>query len=106
MTQRTTERTELSRRTSLVKVGGALGIAASIIAIASFTVALFRLEAILMLSFVPLIFGTLGLVISIVGGVTSTHHGEDETHPISALFVCMFGIIGGALEFYAWMHIK
>jgi hypothetical protein len=100
------ERSVLSRRTSLVKVGGALGIAASLIAIAVFTVAMFRLEAILMLSFVPLLFGALGLVISIIGGVTSTHHGEDETHPISALFVCALGIIGGALELYVWMHLR
>jgi hypothetical protein len=100
------QQSELTRRTSLVKIGGALGIAASLIAIATFTAALFRLDAILMLSFIPLIFGTLGLVISIIGGVTSTHHGEDETHPISALFVCLFGIIGGALELYAWMHIR
>src|SRR5262245_56346069 len=100
------ERTELSRRTSLVKMGGALGIGASFVAIAAFTVALFRLEAVLMLAFVPLLLGSAGLVLSIIGGVTSTHHGEDETHPISALFVCLFGIIGGALELYAWMHIK
>jgi hypothetical protein len=100
------ERTGLSRRTSLVKIGGALGIAASFIAIGIFTAALFRLDAAFMLCFVPLAFGVIGLVLSVVGAVTSTHHGEDETHPISALFVCMTGIIGGALELYAWIHLR
>jgi hypothetical protein len=93
-----------SRQSSLVKIGGALGIAASFIGLAAFLVASFGFEAAFMLAPLALVLATVGFVLVIVGGVLHKHVGNDETQPVAALFVCIIGIVAGAVEmmFFQW----
>jgi FtsH-binding integral membrane protein len=91
-----------SRETSLVKVGGALGIAAVCIALAALVVAIFGFEAALMLSPLALILSAVGMVLSVIGGVRQKHVGDEETQPIAACFVCLAGLVAGALELMFW----
>jgi hypothetical protein len=91
------------RRTSLVKIGGSLGIAATFIAVAVFVVACFRLEAVLILSPLPLLLGAVGLVLSVIGGVIRKHVHDEETQPIAAMFACITGVVLGTVEL--WIYI-
>lgn len=92
------------QRYSMVKVGGSLGISATCIALAVFVAGLFGLNAAFLLSPLAVGLGGIGLIVTIVGGVIGRHAGEEETQPISALFVCAVGLIGGLLELYAWLN--
>lgn len=93
-----------TRRGSMVKVGGALGIAGSCIALAVFVAACFRLDAALMFSPLPVLFGAVGAILSIVGAVTRTHSGDEETQPIAALFACAVSLLLGLFEMHVWWH--
>jgi hypothetical protein len=94
-----------SRRTSLAKAGGALGIAACFIALAIFLLALFGLNAAFIFSPIPVAFAVLGIVLTVCGGVVKTAPGQEETEPIAAVFVCFAGLAAGAMEllFWSWM---
>src|SRR5262245_66101951 len=94
------------RGSSLVKIGGALGIAASFIGLAAFMSALPGFYAAFMLSPLPVILGVIGLVMTVVGGVVTTHLGEEETQPIAALFVCITGLIFGMIGMHLWWNLK
>jgi hypothetical protein len=94
------------RGSSLVKIGGALGIAACFIGLAVFMIALFGFNAAFMLSPLPVILGVIGLVMAVIGGVVTQHLGEEETQPIAALFVCLTGIIIGMIEMHVWWNLK
>ena len=85
-----------------MKIGGALGIAAVFIALAAFVVAVFGFEAALMLSPLALVLSAVGMVLSVVGGVMHKHVGDEETQPIAASFVCLAGLVAGALELMFW----
>jgi hypothetical protein len=91
-----------SRKTSLVKIGGSIGIAATFIALASFVMALFGFLAAMMLSPLALVMGLVGIVVSIAGAVMHPAHGDEETQPIAALFVCLMAIVGGLIQFQIW----
>src|SRR3954471_12239273 len=86
------------RQSSLAKVGGALGIAATLIAMAVFLVACFNFDAIFMLSPLVVLLAAIGFVLSIVGGVMRPHLGNEETQPVAALFVSLIGLVAGLLE--------
>ena len=93
-----------SSRTSLVKVGGSLGIAATLISLAILVAACFHLDAVFMFSILPLGLGVIGLVLTIVGEVTHPAHGDEDSQPIAAVFTCVAGIIGGLLFMHVWAH--
>jgi hypothetical protein len=90
----------------LVRVGGSLGIAAVFVALGTFLMACFGFDAVLMLSPIPVLLSSVGMVLSVVGGVIGRHDGEAETQPIAAMFVCLAGLIGGALEMAVWLGMK
>ena len=92
-----------SRKSSLVKIGGSLGIAGSFISLLLFLFALFGFNAAFMLAILPVAFGGIGMVISIVGAVMNKHEGDAETQPISALFTCATAIIVGLIEMQIWI---
>jgi hypothetical protein len=94
-----------TRTSSLAKVGGALGIAATLQSLAIFVVALFGLNAAFMFSPIPVLFGIAGIIVTVCGGVVHTAPGHEETQPIAALFACLAGLVGGAIElmFWSWM---
>jgi hypothetical protein len=94
----------LPRRTTLVQVGGALGIAATFLALAVFVLALFGNLGALTLSPLPLILGGLGMVLTIIGAVLVPHGGDSDTQPLAALFTSLFGVVGGyfLVVFWTW----
>ncbi|WP_428938687.1 hypothetical protein [Fontivita pretiosa] len=96
--------TQDRRRSSLVQVGGALGIAAVCIALAVFVVALFNFEAVFILSPLPTILAAIGLVVAIVGGVRQKHVHDQETQPLAALFVTILGLLMGIIEMAIWLR--
>ena len=87
---------------SLVRIGGALGIAASCIGLAIVLLACAGFNAAMYLSILPLILAGPGLVLTIIGGVMKDRAVED-THVLSALFVNIVGIIGGLFEVAVWL---
>lgn len=96
--------THSSRKSSLVKIAGALGIASTLIALATFLMGLFGFYAAFMLSPLALILGTLAIILTIVGVVMKMPDGDEETQPIAALFVGMMGVVGGLIQLQLWMH--
>ena len=93
-----------SSRTSLVKIGGSLGIAATLIALAILVAGCFQLDAVFMFSILPLALGLIGMVVTIVGEVTSPAHGDEDMQPAAAMFACLAGIVGGLAFMHVWMH--
>ena len=92
-----------SRKNSLVKIGGAIGMAGSFIALGIFLFALLGFYAVFMLSVLPVALGTIGLVITIFDSVRHKYEGEAETQPISALFACATAIIVGLIMMQIWL---
>jgi|SRR4051794_25713643 FtsH-binding integral membrane protein len=90
--------TVASRQTSLVKIGGALGVAATFIALAVFLVACFGFDAVFMLSPLALVLAAVGFVLTVIGAVMRQHLGNEEAQPIAAVFVCLIGIVAGLIE--------
>jgi hypothetical protein len=94
----------LGRRPSLVKIGGSLGIASVFIVIAIFVVALFNIGAVFILVPLALALSSIGLIISLIGGVARKHEGNEEVQPIAALFACSAGLIFALLEWMVRAH--
>lgn len=96
----------VSRRASAVKIGGAMGIAASFIGLGVFFVGLFGFNAVFMLSILPILLGGIGMVLSIVGATIHQPSGDEETQPISALFCCLAGLLFGLIELSIWCALS
>lgn len=94
------------RSLSLIKLGGALGIASALIGLAVFLTAIFRFDAVLMLSILPLGLGGVGMILIIVGTVMHVPEGADETAPIAGLFCCLFGVVFGAIGWWIWSGMQ
>jgi hypothetical protein len=91
------------RRTSLAQMGAALGIAANCIGWLIFLMMCSGFGAAVYLSLLPLIFASLGLVLTVIGPVTQKHRDVD-THVLASLFINLFGIVGGLCEVAVWLH--
>src|SRR5688572_7375550 len=87
---------------SLVKVGGGLAIAGTAIGTLIFVAGCFGFSAAFMLSLIPTIFGALGLVLAIVGGVVQQPVGVEDTHVLAAIVLSLAVLIGGLLEVAIW----
>jgi hypothetical protein len=94
----------LGRRSSLTKIGGSLGIAAVFISIAVFVVALFNFNAIFILAPLALVLSSIGMILSIIGGIFETHHGNEETQPLGAMFACLAGMLGSFILWWMRPH--
>jgi hypothetical protein len=87
----------------LPQVGFALGIAGTLVGMFAFVVACFGYNFALAFSPLPLALGTAGLLLSIIAGIFYRNRLVD-TQILASLFVSLFGIVGGLLEFAAWNH--
>ena len=87
---------------TLVRVGGALGIAACIIGLAIFVGACAGMGAALSLSPLPVIMGGVGFVLSIVGSLCKHSAHPDLTHELAAVAVSLWGLLGGLVLMAAW----
>src|SRR4051812_27226431 len=90
---------------SLVKVGGALAIAGTIIGSLIFLLGCFGFGAAFMLSLIPTIFGVVGLVLAIIGGVIQHPVGVEDTHVLAAIVLSLAVLVGGLLEVAIWRGV-
>jgi hypothetical protein len=88
-------------QSNLLHLGGALSIGGGLLGLFIFVLSCFGLSAALVLSPLPLLLGSVGLVLSIVGGIFKAAETED-THVLAALFISFFTMMGGLLELAAW----
>jgi hypothetical protein len=93
-----------SRGTSLVKVGGALAIAGTIIGMFIFLLACFGFGAAFALALIPSLLGVLALVLVLIGGFFQKHVGVEDTGALAALLLSIAVIAGGLLEVAMWMN--
>lgn len=89
---------------TLLRLGGSLGVAACVIGLVILLAACHGLGASLKFSFIPLLLGGVGFVLSVVGAVIEKHKlAHEDTHVLAALFACCMGIIGGLVQMAAWL---
>ena len=89
---------------SLLRLGGALGIAACVIGLLVFVVACMGLNKVVVLSLIPVGLSIPGLVLSIVGAVRDKALISEDTHVLQALFANLSGLLGGIVLMAVWMH--
>lgn len=90
---------------SLVKVGGALAIAGTIIGTLIFVAGCFGFGAAFALSPIPTIFGAVGLTLAIIGGVAQQPVGVEDTHVLAAILIGIAVLVGGLLEIAIWRGV-
>ena len=90
---------------SLVKVGGALAIAGTIIGTLIFVAACFGFGAAFTLSLIPVIFGAVGLVLAIAGGAFQHPVGAEDTHVLAAILLSLAVLVGGLIEVAIWRGV-
>jgi hypothetical protein len=88
----------------MLRLGGALGIAACAVGLLVMVAACAGLNAALVLSMVPVALSLPGLVISVVGAVAQKRLIAEDTHVLHALFANVAGLLGGLLEMAAWQN--
>jgi hypothetical protein len=88
----------------LLRLGGALGIAACAVGLVILLAACAGLNKVVVLSIIPVGLSLPGLVLSIVGGIRQKHLITEDTHVLHALFANMCGLIGGLLEMAVWQN--
>jgi hypothetical protein len=93
----------LAGRGSLVRAGGALGIAGGIIGLICFFALCAGYAAVLVLSPLPALLGGVGLILSIIGGVYQRKPGVEDTHVLAAIFVTIFSLVGGLVLMGVWL---
>src|SRR4051812_45345267 len=87
----------------MLRLGGALGMAGSCVGIAVLLLACGGISKALVMSFIPVLLGAVGFVLSLVGAnAEKPQIGKDDTHVMGALFICCMAIIGGLVEMAAW----
>ena len=87
---------------SLLRLGGALGIAACCVGLAVLVLGCLGVGQAMALSIIPVALSAPGLVISIVGAITQKRAITEDTSVLHALFVNLAGLIGGMLEMAVW----
>ena len=89
----------------MVKVGGALAIAGTIIGTLIFVAACFGFGAAFSLSLIPTIFGAVGLVLAIAGGLIQHPVGVEDTHVLAAILISIACLLGGLIEVAIWRGV-
>lgn len=88
----------------LLRLGGALGIAACSVGLVVLVAACAGFNKVIVLSIIPVALSLPGLVISFVGAVFQKRAISEDTHVLHALFANMAGLLGGLLEMAAWQN--
>jgi hypothetical protein len=87
----------------LVRTGGALGIAGSLIGLAIFLTACAGFDAAFSFSMIPFAMGIVGLLILACGAIRPGAPAG-ESMVLAALFINTMAIVGGLLEIAVWMR--
>src|SRR5437588_4353079 len=89
---------------SLVRVGGALGIAAASICLAIFTLGCFGFHAAFVgLPLIPLALSLPGIVLVILGATVKKSAADADTQVLAAIFVNVIGFVAALLELSLWL---
>jgi len=88
----------------MVQLGGGLGVAACFIGLAIFLSACAGFNAVFILSIIPLILGSIGMLLSILGPIVQKSIHVDDSVVFAAIFTGLLGIIGSLLLMSAWLH--
>lgn len=89
---------------SLVKIGGSLAIAGTIIGTFIFLLGCFGFGAAFYLSLIPTILGALGLVLTLIGGFFQDPIGVEDPGVLAALVLSLAVLCGGMLEICIWLN--
>jgi hypothetical protein len=92
------------RKTSLVTIGGYLGVAGNAIGWMTFLLMCFGFSAAVNLAILPFGLGLVGIILTIYGGVMHPHAGDVDTHVLASLFINLFAIVGGLCLMAVWMR--
>jgi hypothetical protein len=87
----------------MIQVGGGMGIAGGILGLLIFFAACFGFEAAFMFSPIVILLGTVGILLTIVGGVRK-HPGVEDTSVLAALMINFVVIVGALLLMAAWLR--
>ena len=91
------------RHSPLVRIGGALGIAASIIGLGILLAACGGMNKVLTLSIIPVALAAPGLILTVIGAIVQKDAISEDTHVLAAVFANICGLIGGLMEMSVWL---
>jgi hypothetical protein len=86
-----------------VRLGGALGIAGSIIGLLIFVVACAGFDGAFLFSMLPVAMGAVGLIIAFTAALQQKSLVIEDTHVTASFFVNFIAIVGGLLEMAIWL---
>jgi len=92
----------VQQQSAILRAGGGLGIAGCSIGLLVLLSACFGFNFALLMGFVPLAMGAVGLVLAIIGGFSDKH--AESSHVAAAIFINFASLAGGALVLWAWQH--
>ncbi len=92
----------LRTRSSIARIGGALGVAGTFVGFAIFCFACAGFDKAFALSIIPLIFGFVGLTLTLVGGFFYDDVGLDDPQVVACYAINIAVIAGAMLEFAIW----
>ena len=88
----------------LVRVGGLFGIVGCVLGLGILLIGCAGFSAALKAAPVAIGFGTLGILVTLIGALFQHRRIGEDTHVLQALFACLLSVIGGVLELA--MHMK
>jgi len=91
--------------TPLVKIGGYLAIAGTLIGTFIFLLGCFGFSAGFALSPLPVLLGAVGLVLAIVGATCQHPVGMDDPGVFASIALSIAVICGGLLEICIWLNV-
>ena len=88
--------------TSITKLGGALGVAASMIGFAIFLVGCAGYGAVFPFAILPFVLAIVGLLLTIAGGLMGRTEGMEDPHVLAAYMLNIACILGALLLISVW----
>jgi hypothetical protein len=87
---------------SITKIGGALGVAASMIGFAIFMVGCAGFGAVFPFAILPFVLAVIGLILTIAGGLANRTAGMEDTHVVASYFLNIASVLGALLLISVW----
>jgi hypothetical protein len=91
--------------TPLVKIGGYLAIAGTLIGSGIFLLGCFGFSAAFTLSILPVLLGVAGLGLAIIGATCQHPVGVDDPAVLAAIVLNLAVLLGGLLEVCIWLNV-
>ena len=87
---------------SLARIGGALGVAGTLIGFAIFLAGCAGYDAVFALSPIPLVLGVVGFALTLVGGFWADDQGLDDAQVVACYAINVAVILGAVLLVAVW----